>query len=273
MSAPQRLNVAPNPSNASAGVTFQAGMMMMWGGATAPDDWLLCEGQEVSRTNYADLFEAIGTTFGAGDAGAVAFTQSESPPSGSGFQPYQVQFTLPSVASPGAFAVGKQFTVFGGRTGFDTCIWTVTQYTTSYINATATQGGSPVFWNFGVDIVAGTMTPLSPSTFNLPNTQARTIRGVGTEFISIALGQYGGEDTSLVTIAAENLPQHQHGVLVPGNGMFGGSSAGGYPNVDNGTNTIQGTTRLEDGTTLCANSPISVSLTNTFVGLNYIIKT
>ena len=29
--------------------------------------WLLCYGQAVSRTTYADLFDAIGTNFGAGD--------------------------------------------------------------------------------------------------------------------------------------------------------------------------------------------------------------
>jgi len=31
------------------------------------DNWLLCNGQEVSRTDYSELFELIGTRFGAGD--------------------------------------------------------------------------------------------------------------------------------------------------------------------------------------------------------------
>ena len=30
-------------------------------------NWLLCDGQAVSRTDYADLFELVGTNFGAGD--------------------------------------------------------------------------------------------------------------------------------------------------------------------------------------------------------------
>ena len=34
---------------------------------TYKNGWLLCDGQEVSRTDYADLFEIIGTTFGSGD--------------------------------------------------------------------------------------------------------------------------------------------------------------------------------------------------------------
>ena len=49
------------------------GEMRMYGGATAPSGWLLCNGANVSRTTYADLFTAIGTTFGAGD-GSTTFT-------------------------------------------------------------------------------------------------------------------------------------------------------------------------------------------------------
>lgn len=41
-------------------------------GSTAPAGWLLCAGQAVSRSTYADLFAAIGTTYGAGD-GSTTF--------------------------------------------------------------------------------------------------------------------------------------------------------------------------------------------------------
>ena len=68
MSSYQQLNVAPNPANANAGAYFLPGMMSLWGGATAPADWLLCDGSAISRTTYANLFAAIGTTFGAGDS-------------------------------------------------------------------------------------------------------------------------------------------------------------------------------------------------------------
>ena len=39
---------------------------------TAPDGYLVCDGTQVSRTTYADLFKAIGTTFGSGD-GSTTF--------------------------------------------------------------------------------------------------------------------------------------------------------------------------------------------------------
>lgn len=35
--------------------------------AVCPAGWLVCDGSAVSRTDYADLFAAIGTTFGPGD--------------------------------------------------------------------------------------------------------------------------------------------------------------------------------------------------------------
>jgi len=44
-----------------------AGVVWGYGGATAPTGWLLCDGAAVSRTTYAALFTAIGTTFGAGN--------------------------------------------------------------------------------------------------------------------------------------------------------------------------------------------------------------
>jgi len=43
------------------------GAVFAFASAAAPAGFLLCNGQAVSRTTYADLFTAIGTTFGAGD--------------------------------------------------------------------------------------------------------------------------------------------------------------------------------------------------------------
>ncbi|UGA46788.1 phage tail protein [Bradyrhizobium quebecense] len=52
--------------------TVPAGMMADFGGAAAPTGWLACDGQAISRTTYVDLFNAIGTTWGAGD-GSTTF--------------------------------------------------------------------------------------------------------------------------------------------------------------------------------------------------------
>lgn len=48
------------------------GGIVEFAGIVAPNGWLMCDGSEISRTTYADLFEAIGTTFGEGD-GSTTF--------------------------------------------------------------------------------------------------------------------------------------------------------------------------------------------------------
>lgn len=49
-----------------------AGLVFDYAGTTPPTGFLLCYGQAVSRTTYAKLFAAIGTTYGAGD-GSTTF--------------------------------------------------------------------------------------------------------------------------------------------------------------------------------------------------------
>lgn len=62
--------------NLVAGGTLYAdavvGSIIPYGGTTAPSGWLLCQGQAVSRTTYAELFAIIGTNFGEGD-GSTTF--------------------------------------------------------------------------------------------------------------------------------------------------------------------------------------------------------
>ena len=55
-----------------AGIALPSGMITPYGGATAPNGWLLCDGTAVSRETYADLFAVIGTAFGSGD-GSTTF--------------------------------------------------------------------------------------------------------------------------------------------------------------------------------------------------------
>lgn len=48
------------------------GTISPFAGATAPDGWLLCQGQELSRNTYQRLYDVIGDSFGAGD-GSTTF--------------------------------------------------------------------------------------------------------------------------------------------------------------------------------------------------------
>jgi microcystin-dependent protein len=47
-----------------------SGVILPFGGATAPTGWLLCDGTPVSRTTYADLFAAVGVAHGDGSKNA-----------------------------------------------------------------------------------------------------------------------------------------------------------------------------------------------------------
>ena len=54
------------------GDTLPIGAITLWSGTTTPQNWLLCDGREVSRETYSELFAAIGTMWGAGD-GSTSF--------------------------------------------------------------------------------------------------------------------------------------------------------------------------------------------------------
>jgi microcystin-dependent protein len=49
-----------------------SGVVWSFAGSTAPTGWIICDGSAISRTLYADLYAAIGTTYGTGD-GSTTF--------------------------------------------------------------------------------------------------------------------------------------------------------------------------------------------------------
>lgn len=57
---------------AFANLFVSVGTVIHTARTTAPGGYLACDGSAVSRTTYADLFSAIGTTFGSGD-GSTTF--------------------------------------------------------------------------------------------------------------------------------------------------------------------------------------------------------
>jgi len=74
ISGAQGLIVAPASATNGSGllgsgsaILIPIGIMMDFGGSTAPSGWFLCYGQAVSRSTYAELFTIIGTAFGSGD--------------------------------------------------------------------------------------------------------------------------------------------------------------------------------------------------------------
>jgi microcystin-dependent protein len=63
---------AVTQAKAASGIFVPIGGIVQYGGTTAPTNWVLCQGQAISRTTYADLFTALGTAYGVGD-GSTTF--------------------------------------------------------------------------------------------------------------------------------------------------------------------------------------------------------
>jgi len=75
-----------------------AGAILLWGNATPPSGWLICNGSAISRTTYSTLFSVMGTTFGSGD-GSTTFNI----PNYQGSKPIGVNVTY-TLASTGGSA-------------------------------------------------------------------------------------------------------------------------------------------------------------------------
>lgn len=68
-------NIADQTASQTTGTVSQlvpSGVILPFGGATAPAGWLLCDGTSLSRTTYANLFDAIGTAHGSVDANSFS---------------------------------------------------------------------------------------------------------------------------------------------------------------------------------------------------------
>lgn len=50
---------------------FPVGTVLAYGGATAPNNFLICDGSAISRTTYSALFSKFSTTFGGGDGSST----------------------------------------------------------------------------------------------------------------------------------------------------------------------------------------------------------
>lgn len=53
---------------ASGIIQIPVGLVLPFGGATAPPGYLLCDGAYLNRTQYSNLFGVLGTTYGTNTA-------------------------------------------------------------------------------------------------------------------------------------------------------------------------------------------------------------
>lgn len=101
-------NLADSISGVTGGIA-PTGVVLPFAGTSAPTNWLLCDGSAVSRTTYAALFTAIGTTYGSGD-GSTTFNL----PDLGGRVPAGKEATATRLTSAGSGITGSTLGATGG---------------------------------------------------------------------------------------------------------------------------------------------------------------
>lgn len=116
------------------------------------------------------------------------------------------------------------------------------------------------------------------TTFNVPNTSGKVVRGVNATY---TLASTGGADT--VTLAANQLPNHGHTITDPTHFHNAVGLGTGYTAADGGNGnraSIAPTAAASTGITIADSlllagvqvTQVATSLVNPYIAINYIIK-
>ena len=262
------VSVAPNVADANNAEGVPTGAITLWGTTTAPTGWLICDGATYSKFTYPRLFDVIGYTWGLAYGTAASINNSV----GSVSPTTQNTITFTAGSVPAAFQIpGTRFMMSARGAGYNAYIWTVFSYSgaaPSQIVATATQNGTPVIFTTTPVTATGTVTPIIENTFAVPNTSQRVVRGIYPTNYEISTT--GGADT--ITISADNLPAHRHGITSlaltgptgTGGGSIGVSAGQVYTAVDQ---------TYTNASTPTAVTNSAIDTRNAYVSIPYIIKT
>lgn len=185
-----------------------SGVIAPFAGSAAPSFWLLCYGQAVSRTTYADLFAAIGTTYGVGDGSTT--------------------FNLPDLR--GREISGKD-DMGGAAASRTTVTLTGTKASTSsgvITGLSSTAGLSIGMQAFGTGIgAAAVISSIDSGTQVTLSVNSTSTGSVSIRFAVVdgaTLGAAGG--AHVYTLSTAQIPSHTH-PLTNAAGAGGNSAAGG----------------------------------------------
>lgn len=228
-----------------ANALVPVGTILPYGGTSSPNSsWLLCYGQEVSRSTYSSVYAILGDLYGAGNGTTT--------------------FNLPDLR--GRVPVGND--AMGGTAA--NRMQRSTTINTTNASPTATVG-SATGLSIGMTIVstnvpaATTITAISGTTITMSGNASATASSVAARFSMLAdaqvLGKAGGADVhQLVT---DQIPAHMHTITALYN-----ASGTGASNITRGnsgsTDTSVGTNNAGGGQNHPNTQPSQVT--------NYIIK-
>ncbi len=249
--------------------------------ATAPSDWLLCDGASVSRTTYANLFSVLSpskgtctltiaspcvvtfTSHGLVDGDSVFLTTSGALPTG--LSANTVYYAKSPTANTFNLSTTRDATTGAAGTA---------------INTSGSQSGTHTLYFSPYGVPAGSST-----NFLVPDMRGRTPVGLdsmggsdaGRLSAANALGFSSGAETH--TLSESEIPVHSHSVTDPTHFHYvwtGGSAySGGALDGGDGTSLGGVTNTGYTGITVGYNSPSGSAHNNLqpYVLVSYIIKT
>lgn len=254
-------------------VTIPSGMLAPFAGTSAPSGWFLCYGQAVSRTTYAALFTAIGTTYGTGD-GTTTFNL-----------PDLRGRTIAGVDDMGGSAASRLTGDNGASTATADSNGSFTSATNILVDGnvgtivlgmkvTGTGISSEVTVvkiNSQTDIVLSSAVTITDNT------------ALTFAFDGAILGSAGGENTHLLTGAESGEKGHSHTLTDPGHfhtstftsGTDSGSTQGQlnpFSGSNRTVNTNSKTTGITIDTIAAADASSAHNIIQPTLVLNYIIK-
>jgi microcystin-dependent protein len=209
-------------------VQFPSGTVVPFAGATAPEGWVLCNGTTLSRSTYAALFAAIGTSWGNGD-GSTTFNLPDL--RGSFLRGKVDISTVSGSGTPSSN--NATFTNHGiNRTGFKVRLssGTLTGLAVSIdYYAIVINSNTLAFATSKANALAGTKIAISGTNsaviiqYEDPDASSRTVNGVG-----------GNSGNNVGSVQDEAIKAHGHNISHNYNTRAGGGSQCLAPDGDGG---------------------------------------
>jgi microcystin-dependent protein len=125
-------------------IAVPVGSLQLFAMNTVPTGWVRADGRELGRTAYADLFTAIGTTYGSGD-GSTTFNIPNITSSGSGSPVYYIKAILSGDVEPSTVAHAASHT----EGGSDVVSVTLNQVPSYQTNRNLLINGNFAVWQRG----------------------------------------------------------------------------------------------------------------------------
>lgn len=249
-------------------VFFSAGFVTMFAGTTAPDSWLFCDGSAVQRSEYTDLFESIGVSYGSGDGSTT--------------------FNLPNLQQ--RFPKGASTPSSVGQTGgSETHGHTVTvveadnSHTHEFEvneNGNTDNAGSHLH---SVSVSSDGASSTTNNGFHNHSSTANTGGAANTGGPSQVFGRDFGNGNVASQLHTHSIPSHSHTMVNPSDGLHNhsvfnhthGASSGTDGSHDHNLNVNYDGTTDTSSTLTHTHTAASSTEDNVppFVTINYIIKT